>query len=349
MKRPSEVWRFRPHPLLANSHIQTVMAVHWPRRAAAYAATQHRVELEGGDVIVLHEDAPVHADDTTPSVLLIHGLTGSFESAYMTRMAEKIVAHGLRAFRLDMRGCGAGEGLAKVPAHCGLWNDVVAAVQLITELYSESNLSLVGYSLGGTISLNMLAEAGEMRVGNLEKTLVVCPPIDLFACERHFRTFFGGRYDKFFVKEIWRQVMNRWQKFPDMLPSAIPKRPRKLRDIDELVVAPGGGFTSAEHYYRETQPGPRLAEIRQPVTIVFAKDDPVVPMAPLFDYPHSNSIETVVTSHGGHLGFLGMRGIDRDFRWLDWRILEWLDHPHSRPDVHSSSDMPADLAASLQS
>ncbi len=330
MSRPAEAWKFRPHPLLANSHLQTVMGIHWPRRVAPYAATQHKVVLDDGDTIVLHEDAPAGATQATKSVLLIHGLSGSHLSSYMTRMAEKLTAHGYRSFRADMRGCGAGEGLAKSPAHCGQSSDVASALHTISELYGESRVSIVGFSLGGTLVLNMLGDAGEMRIGNLEKSLVVCPPIDLFSCERNFRTFLGRKYDKFFVKMIWNQVVRRWQQFPDIAPPAVPRRPRKMREIDELVIAPSGGFSSAEHYYTETQPGPKLAVIRQPVTIVFSKDDPIVPCGPLFDFPHSDSVETIVTSHGGHLGFLGLTGIDQDFRWLDWRILEWLEHPHRR-------------------
>lgn len=330
MTKPTENWKFRPHPLLANPHVQTIMAVHWPRRVAPYVATQHRVLLDDGDQIVLHEDKPAVADEATPSVLLVHGLSGSYQSNYMTRMAEKLAARGYRVFRADMRGCGASEGLARRPSHCGLSSDVASAIHAVAELYCDSPLSLIGYSLGGSLSLNMLADAGEMRVGNLEKTLVVCPPVDLISCERHFRTSLGRWYDRFFVREIWQQAVRRWHCFPDIAPASIPRRPPKLRDIDELIVAPSGGFSSAEHYYRETQPGPRLASIRQPTTIVFSKDDPIVPCAPLFEYALSDSIETILTTHGGHLGFLGARGVDCDFRWLDWRIIEWLEQPHKR-------------------
>jgi predicted alpha/beta-fold hydrolase len=338
MNHATEVWKFRPHPLLANPHVQTIMAVHWPRRVAPYRATRHVVTLADGDQIVLHEDAPAQGDDTSPSVLLVHGLSGSFESTYMTRMAEKLTVRGYRVFRADMRGCGASEGLARQPAHCGLASDIASAIHMIAELYCDSPVSLVGYSLGGTLSLNMLADAGEMRVSSLEKTLVVCPPIDLFSCERNFRSSWGRWYDRFFVKEIWQQVVRRWQSFPDIAPAAIPRRPPRLRDIDDLVIAPSGGFTSAEHYYSVTQPGPRLASIRQPVTIVFSEDDPVVPCGPLFEYPHSDSIETIITTHGGHLGFLGARGVDSDFRWLDWRIIEWLADPRQRQTERTLKD-----------
>jgi predicted alpha/beta-fold hydrolase len=163
-----------------------------------------------------------------------------------------------------------------------------------------------------------------MRVGNLERSFVVCPPIDLAHVEQHFRTYWGRRYDRFFVRLIWAQMLSRWQHFPETAPAQIPKRPRRLREIDELVIAPSGGFSSADDYYRKTSPGPKMASIKQPLTIVFSEDDPVVPVEPLFDTFRSSSIETVTTHHGGHLGFLAGRHDDPDFRWLDWRIIEWL-------------------------
>ena len=67
----------------------------------------------GGDQIALHEDRPADFGPTTPVVLLIHGLSGSYESTYMCRMAEQLTARGYTTFRMDMRGCGAGEDVAR--------------------------------------------------------------------------------------------------------------------------------------------------------------------------------------------------------------------------------------------
>jgi predicted alpha/beta-fold hydrolase len=317
-------WNFRPHPLLSNSHLQTVIGVRWPQRSTAHAAHLHRVQLDDGDQLALHEDGPA-GHVAGPCVLLIHGLAGSYESTYMRRVKGKLVGRGYRVFRLDMRGCGAGEGLARLPNHCGRGEDVAAALEAIAAIYPHCPTQVVTYSMGGTLLLNLLAEAGDTRIGNFERALLVCPPIDLFSVERHFRTFFGRRYDRFFVGNVWEQVVRRWGAFPDTAPEVIPSCPERLRDIDELVIAPGGGFASAEEYYAATQPGPKLSSIRQPVTILFSQDDPIVPCQPLLAYPHSSSIETILTSHGGHLGFLGQPGVDEDIRWLDWRILDWLE------------------------
>lgn len=323
-------WKFDPHPLFRNGHLQSVVGIHWPTTYAPYRAKQHRVSLDDGDLLVLHEDEPADASnspsvDSAPTVLLVHGLAGCHESTYMCRMAEKLAARGYRIFRMDMRGCGAGEGIAKLPTHCGRSADVAAALHHVAELYPESTTSIVAFSMGGTQTLNLLAEAGEMRIGNLERSFVVCPPIDLSHVEQHFRTFWGRRYDRFFVKLIWSQVASRWERFPDTRPTNVPPKPKRLRDIDELVIAPSGGFASAEDYYRQTSPGPKMAAIKQPLTIVFAEDDPVVPIEPLFQTFRSSAVEMITTPHGGHLGFLAGKHDDPDFRWLDWRIVDWLE------------------------
>ena len=317
-------WEFDPHPLVTNGHMQTLLGIRWPTNAAPYQAQQYRVALDDGDQVVLHEDAPVGATETAPIVLMIHGMAGSYRSSYMSRMVGRLLDQGYRVFRMDMRGCGAGEGLAKIPPHCGCSEDVAAVLFHIAELYPETTTSIIGFSMGGTLALNMLAEAGNMRIGNLERSFVISPPLDLAHVEQHFRTFWGRRYNRFFVRRIWPQVLRRWQQFPEMAPSPAFKQPKRLRDIDELIVAPAGGFASAEDYYQQTSPGPKLPSIKQPVTILYSEDDPIVPVEPLFDSLHSSSIETITTHHGGHLGFLSRRHEDADFRWLDWRILDWL-------------------------
>lgn len=188
----TEHWKFRPHLLLRNGHLQTVAAVYLPRRDAPYGATVHFIDAEGpeheaaGDQLALHEDRPANWRPETPTVLMVHGLAGCHNSAYMCRMTERLTARGYCVFRMDMRGCGAGEGRAKLPTHCGRSGDVAAALRFIAKRYPESPTFAIGFSLGGCLTLNMLAEAGRSRVGNLVRALAICPPIDLFAVEKRF-------------------------------------------------------------------------------------------------------------------------------------------------------------------
>lgn len=333
MTQPVKKWNFRPHPLVKNPYLQSVVGIHWPTGVPDYQAKQHTVALDDGDQLVLHEDVLADATEDAPIVLLIHGLAGSHMSTYMSRNAHHFSQRGYRVFRMDMRGCGAGEKLAKRPTHCGRSDDVAAALYHIAELFPETETSIVAYSMSGTLTLNMLAEAGEMPIGNLQRSFVVSPPTDLAHVERYFSTFWGRKFDKFFVKLIWSQIQRRWEHFPELALDPIPMIPKRLRDIDEMVIAPSGGFTSADDYYEKTSPVTKLKEIKQPVTILFAEDDPVVPIGPLLAASRSSSVELITTKHGGHLGFLGSRNEDPDFRWLDWRVFDWLEEGQAKPEA----------------
>ncbi len=346
-----ENWKFHPHPLMANGHLQTFLGIKWPRRYAPYQAKQHFVPLDGcdldasgqadGDQLVLHEDSPATENLSLPIVLMIHGLAGCHSSTYMCRMAEKLTERGYRVFRMDMRGCGAGNQFARKPTHCGRWQDVAAALYHIAELYPNRATQLVGFSMGGTLTLNMLAEAGNMPVGTLERTLVISPPLDLAHVENHFHTGLGLKYDKFFVKLLWNQNLARWKYFPEMVPNGDCTPPKRLHDLDNLVIAPTGGFSSAEDYYEQASPGPRLTSIRQPVTFFSSEDDPIVPIEPLWEFRSSASIEIFTSRRGGHLGFMSRRNSDPDFRWLDWRILDWLQlgAAEAKPAVQKQATM----------
>lgn len=325
MSNKSAKWKFHAHPLMANSHLQTVLGIFWPHRLTLGQTVKHFVPVDDGDQIVLHEDPPATADDSPPIVLLIHGFGGCHSSIYMHRTVEKLAERGYRCFRMDMRGCGAGDVVSRMPTHCGQWQDVAAALNRIAELYPERDTQIVGFSMGGALTLNMLAETGHAPVGNLKRSLIISPPIDLMQNERSFRAGMGRLYDMFFVKLIWKQNLNRWKLNPDMAPAEIPESPKRLRELDEMVTAPDGGFRSAEDYYVQCSPGPKLAAIRQPVTLISSEDDPIVPIGPLLGSTLSPSTELVTTDRGGHLGFLASRNGDPDFRWLDWRILDWLE------------------------
>ena len=125
---------FRPHPLVRGGHAQTLAGVYLPWSHPAYRATRHHVVLADGDRLVLHDDRPTDWQDGDPTCLLVHGLAGCHQSGYMQRIAVKLMDRKIRAFRMDMRGCGAGEGLARGATHCGRWADVAAAVEFVAQL-----------------------------------------------------------------------------------------------------------------------------------------------------------------------------------------------------------------------
>jgi hypothetical protein len=298
-------------------------------RGVKYQATQFRVQLDDGDELVLHDDCPAGWRAGDRAVLLIHGLTGSYLSHYMQRLAHRLGERGIRAFRLDLRGCGAGVGLARWPYHCGRSEDARAALLEIARLCPGSPVTVVGYSLGGSITIKLL---GEMAVqerahfdcGGLDSAIAVCPPIDLHRCSEQMRRLLNRIYDRHFVKHMVQHVYSTRELRPDFTFQQFRKKPRGITEFDHEFTAPYGGYGDVETYYNVASGKRYLPLIRLPLLVVAPHDDPMIPAQLYDDAAKSPYVDLQHPAGGGHLGFIARRGIDPDQRWIDWRILEWI-------------------------
>jgi uncharacterized protein len=316
---------FLPSRGAPGGHWQTVAAIYLPWDYEPYRAVQHRVRLHDGDQLVLHDDCPAGWQPGDRVALILHGLGGSHDSTYSKRILPKLTSRGVRVFRLDARGCGAGEGCAELLVHCGRWADVAAAVEQIDELTIGSPLAVVGFSLGGALALNLVAELGESRCGGLASVLAVSPPVELSGvAQRMLHTRVGRAYSRHFTKNLMRLVNRRRSHSSALSSLPLTPAPKWLHEFDDLITVPLGGFRDTPEYYRQASVGPRLHQVRVPTQIITAADDPIIPTDPLQRHRLSSSVNVLVTRYGGHVGYVGRKGADPDRRWIDWRIVEWV-------------------------
>lgn len=320
---------FQPYPLLAGGHRQTLAACYVAARVSLSGTVQHRVKLDDGDQLVLHEDCPREWQPGDMVAMLVHGLCGCHQSRYVVRIASKLVERGVRTFRLDLRGCGAGERLARTTTHCGRYGDLEPAVLRIANLAPDSPLTVCGFSLGGALTLNLAASSA--KLGNWHRSVAVCPPVDLFAVEELLKRPLNRQYDQFFARRLWKMVTERSRTVPGAPQLDRKPRPRKLREFDERYTVPVGGYRDADDYYQQTSVVSRLAAIEMPTRIIAAANDPIVPLEPLLTAKLGRKTHVLTTDCGGHLGFVGRLGADPDRYWLDWRVIEWILETASAP------------------
>ncbi len=314
---------FRPHRLLRSGHLQTLAAVYFPGRLSEYRAAQHRVPLDDGDQLVLHDDRPEDWRSGDAAALLVHGLGGSHESVYLRRIADKLrEARGPRVSHGPAR-LGAGIELARLPYHSGRSADAAAALRFIENLCPGSPVTLVGFSLGGNIVLKLAGESAGNPPRNLCRVMAVSPPADLSACSAWIGRWQNRGYDRYFAELLRKQLLERQARAPDAVHFDFARRPKQLREIDDWFTGPVCGFGNAENYYRLSSSAPLLPEIRVPTLILAAADDPLVPRHIFDSLRLSPSTILRIARHGGHLGFIGSRGADPDRRWLDWRVVDW--------------------------
>lgn len=325
---------FEAHPLLRNGHAQTLAALFCKREQFDEQTRQCEVALPDGDTIVLHDDCPEGWQTGGPVALLIHGLAGCHASPYMRRIASKLRAKGVRTFRMDLRGCGAGLALAKRPYHAGRSGDALAALSAIAALCPHSPVTLVGFSLGGNIALKLLGERPADVPANLRRAIAICPPIDLARSVQAIGRGANRLYDRYFARLLARQVADRLAVAPQSLvPADWPqpnaklqksrRLPRGIAEFDEVFTAPLSDFVSAANYYRLCSSARFLTRIEVPTLIVAAADDPLVPVGLFEDAAVSQAVALYIAPRGGHLGFISRGRGDPDRRWMDWRVVDW--------------------------
>jgi predicted alpha/beta-fold hydrolase len=325
---------FRPHPLLRSGHAQTIAGVYFPGRLSAYAAQKHHIALDDGDQLVLHDDRPADWQNGQRVALLVHGLGGCHSSPYLIRITAKLLARGVRVFRIDLRGWGDGALAAKLPFHAARTGDIAAALQFVAEQTHHSPTALVGFSLGGNMVLKLLADAGQARrspqatgetpVPLVDRAMAVAPPMDLMYCCRNLNSRMGRVYDRKYAKFLWDHLTSRVAHVPAFAAAVRERPPRTIYEFDERFTAPLGGFASVEDYYAAATSHEVARHIAVPTLIISAYDDPIVPGQLWQRIALSPTTKLHLTDHGGHLGFIAAKSGDSDRRWMDWRVVDWV-------------------------
>lgn len=296
---------FRPHPLLANGHAQTVARWAWPRSYGTHQDGARLFEVEPGVRLLArcrwHEE---RAERVT--VILVHGLGGSADAPYVLGATRGAYRAGANVVRLNQRNCGGTEDLTPTLYHSGMSDDLAAVVRELAERDGLGRIFVAGFSMGGNLALKMAGEMGERAPAALLGVCAVSPAVDLKETVENLGKVQNRPYQWNFVRGLRRLVERKKALYPALYDTRRLDRLRTVRDFDEMYTAPHGGFDNAHDYYARASALPFVGRIRVPTLIVHAGDDPLVPRGPLLrpgaaDNPR---VAKATPPHGGHVAFV---------------------------------------------
>ena len=92
------------------------------------------------------------------ALVLVHGLGGGEDSSYMLSAARVFLAQGYSVYRMSYRGVGPSAETSEGPYSAGLTSDLRAVLRRVSQDAPDAGLYLMGFSLGGQLSLRMLGE-----------------------------------------------------------------------------------------------------------------------------------------------------------------------------------------------
>lgn len=285
---------FRPARFISSPHAQTI-AANFLRRPKSPRVRRERWDTPDGDFI----DVDV-LDGSGPQVVVLHGLEGSSKSGYVVECLRLAAARGWGAVALNFRGC-SGEPNRKARSYCS--GDYDDALFVLGRL-ARPRLA-VGFSLGGNVLLKMLAE--KHAEADVAAACAISVPFDLHACARALDGpgWMMRVYQQRFMRTLKAKALGTASRHPGVLDAGRIRAARGIVGFDDVVTAPLYGLGSAAEYYAWASSGPRLSAVRTPTLLISAEDDPLAPASLLPDVSGNSVITKLVTSHGGHCGFVG--------------------------------------------
>jgi len=290
---------FRPVPWLPGRHLQTIVPSLWPVAAVSERSESRVVGVAQGSSVRVMIDRP--ASGRRGTLVLVHGMSGSAESAYMRRTARQALCVGWAVVRMNLRNCGGTEHLSSTLYNAGQSGDLACVLEHLQQQQFPRPFAAAGFSLGGNIVLLYAGRSGDACLA--DAVAAVNPPIDLEACARAIGAPSNRIYQAYYVLRLCRQVKRVARVRAPINPPPVRTEIRTVRRFDELYTAPDGGFASAEEYYARSSAAPTLSDLRRPAMLLSALDDPFVP--PEMFVPHHGNprLRLLQPRHGGHCGY----------------------------------------------
>jgi len=315
---------FRPHLLARGGHRQTMLG-YWLRRGLLWTPPTEDVvlDVEPGVRLLLRLSWQPGPRAERPLLVLVHGLGGWDAAKYGLSTGLLAWDQGWHVARMNMRGAGDAAHLSARLYNAGLDGDLLAVLgALATQV---PRIGIAGFSLGGSLALLTLGRRAQEVPPAVAALAAISAPLDLVDCVTALERVGNRGYQGYFMRNLRASYRYRQQLHPDLYEAGLEARVRTVREFDELVTAPLGGFRDAADYYRSSSAGPWLRSITRPTLILNAADDPLIPVESVlrFPLPESGVVRREVLPTGGHVGFVAPTAAPGRF-WAAERVLEFL-------------------------
>ncbi|MFK7980376.1 MAG: YheT family hydrolase [Saprospiraceae bacterium] len=248
-------------------------------------------------------------------VLVLHGLEGDAGRPYVQGMIKLFNQNGYDGVGMNFRGCSGEINRSLQMYHSGDIRDVSFALDYIGTNYDYREVVLIGFSLGGSITLNYVGRKGTKINPLLKKAIAVSTPVDLVKSATKLDE---GKFNKLvyvrrFLKKLYEKVELKEAQYPGTFDLKKIKKYTTFYGFDDAVTAKVNGFTSALDYYTKASSLPFLQNTAIPTYILSAKNDSFLSETSYpFAVAESNpNIYLEVPEKGGHVGFpqFGKNGV----------------------------------------
>lgn len=259
-------------------------------------------------------------------VLLIHGLEGSSQSNYMITASNHLNNIGFDTVCMNLRGCSGEDNLLLETYHSGKTNDVEFVIKYLNSNYNYENIIIIGFSLGGNLTLKYLGEYSDIP-SEVKGGIAVSVPVDLTSSQAELNKLKNKIYLNEFLRTMKLKLLQKAEKFPDFkLNKELLFKASKFRHLEKQYTVPVFGFESSEDYWLKASAKPFIPEIKVPTLLINALDDSFLSKEcyPIKEAKEMKNFYLSTPNYGGHVGFMSSFS-NTENRWLEQRISRFIN------------------------
>jgi uncharacterized protein len=302
--------------LLFTNHLETIYPALL-RKVADVQYERERISTPDQDFL----DLDWLKQGSKKLVIISHGLEGSTDRAYIKGMAKLFFANGFDALTWNYRGCGGEMNKNLRFYHSGATEDLGSVIQHAESLgYSEINL--IGFSLGGNLTLKYTGEKGDGISSKIKKIVTFSVPLNLRSSCEKISAPSNWIYSDRFLKSLKKKISDKSKLMPELNASELSKI-KTLLQFDNTYTAPLHGFSDAFDYYQQCSAIRFVSTIQRPTLIVNALNDPFLSAD---CYPTEFANHPYLTfeypERGGHVGFALFN--KNGLYWSELRALDFI-------------------------
>jgi predicted alpha/beta-fold hydrolase len=311
---------FLPTIPFRNGHFNTMYRPLFMKDKITY--NRERITTWDNDFI----DLDFSFVNSSTLVVLIHGLEGSSESKYIVSTSNFLNSKNLDTVCFNLRSCSGEDNLLLSTYHSGKTEDVDFVINYLLENYNYNNIVVVGFSLGGNLTLKYLGEKSSQISSIIKGGIAISVPIDIASAEKEMDKLKNKLYMEMFFKTMKNKILEKAHKFPEYkLDKDKLFKATRFKHLEYLYTAPVFGFKSPEDYWEKASSKPFLLKIKKPTLLINAKDDTFLSTEcyPYKEAENSKYFFFEETKYGGHCGFM-TSFVPKENRWLEHRIAKFI-------------------------
>lgn len=304
-----------------SGHLQTIYPALF--RKLPYVTTERERLLTADDDFIDLDWA--RATPARKLAVLTHGLEGSSRGPYVQGMGGALLRSGWNVLAWNFRGCSGEPNRQLQSYHSGATHDLQAVLDHALGTGNYENVALIGFSLGGNITLKYTGDQGPAIDPRVRAAVGLSVACHLASSARRLENWENRIYMRRFLKTLRHKVRHKMRHFPDQLDDTGLDAMRTFRQFDGAYTAPIHGFASADDYWQQSSCLSVLDNVAIPTLLINAQDDPFLtsecfPTHLARKHPHF-TLET--PRHGGHMGFV--RFNPKKEYWSEQRVVAFLE------------------------